>query len=297
MDLKLLRYFVVLAEELHFANAAARLNIAQPSLSIQIREMERRLGGQLFIRTKRHVELTKAGEQFLADARDVLERAERAERHIEGVFRGVFGRIDIGFSSLAAYSGLMRRTVRAIRDHAPGLEVMLHELEPRAQIAALLARKIDIALTPTLAIEIPETVSRIRVADWPLEVAMSEDHPLAARDSIQRDALRDQHFIAYASPHFPTQPRVFEEVLGFAPVSTQSANSASLVLAMIGTGLGVSLLPRVLEDLGAMNFVKFRPIAGQDTRVDLSLLVLRDAPHPVTPALLAAMRTALDVAD
>lgn len=290
MDLKLLRYFVTLAEELHFANAAARLSIAQPSLSIQIREMERRLGGKLFERTKRNVRLTKAGAQFLIDARDVLQRAERAERQIESVFRGEAGRIDLGFSSIAAYSGLLRRTVRCIRAHAPGLEIVLHELEPRAQARALETRQIDLALTPTFGVNVAESVECLRLADWPMELAVAGDHPLAALEQVTAQQILAQPFIAFASPLMPTPPRAFEEVLGAMPVITQTAHSASLVLAMVGAGLGVSLLPRALEGLASMNHVVFRPITGVGAQVDCSLILLRNAEHPITPDLRAALR-------
>ena len=149
LELRAFRYFVAVAEELHFGRAASRLNIAQPALSIQIRQLEERIGGPLFGRTNRSVRLTRAGQMCLEGARDLLARAARAEAQMRKAARGEIGQIDIAYSSIAAYSGLLRQSIACIRARSPGIEVHLHELEPRRMVDSLAARSVDFALWPS----------------------------------------------------------------------------------------------------------------------------------------------------
>lgn len=294
LELRAFRYFVAVAEELHFGRAASRLNIAQPALSIQIRQLEERIGGPLFERTNRSVRLTRAGQMCLEGARDLLARAARAEAQMRKAARGEIGQIDIAYSSIAAYSGLLRQSIACIRARSPGIEVHLHELEPRRMVDSLAARSVDFALGPTLAIEIPETVLHERMMDWPLRVAMPRDHPLAQRDLLTAQDLLSAPFIVFADQSLSAPPPILTEVLGQMPEQCQYASSASLVLAMVGAGLGLSLVPSLLEKAGALHDVVLKPIGGVAYRVDCALMSLRDQPDPVLTRISGDLRRGLD---
>src|SRR5829696_2311030 len=129
MELRHLRYFVAVAEELHFGRAASRLRIAQPPLSRQIRDLEREVGTALFERVPRGVELTPAGRAFLPEARQTLSQAERAQRTAQRAGRGEIGRLRVGFVEAAAYSGILPDVLGFFRMHLPNIGLSLFEMD------------------------------------------------------------------------------------------------------------------------------------------------------------------------
>src|SRR5438105_979565 len=133
MELRHLRYFVAVAEELHFGRAAIRLSIVQPSLSQQIRQLEDELGFPLLQRTKRSVELTEAGKVFLSAARDVLAQVQEAKRSAQRAYRGEVGRLVIGYTSSSTYD-LLPMMLRVYRERFPHVEVVLRELTTHEQV-------------------------------------------------------------------------------------------------------------------------------------------------------------------
>ena len=146
MELRHLRYFRAVAEELHFGRAAERLHIAQPPLSQQIRQLERELGVTLLVRSTRKVELTPAGSAYLTRAVAILDAVDDATEQAQRIAEGVEGRLAIGCVGSATYS-LLPRLVRALRERLPGVEVSIRgEMLAPAQISALLAGEIDLAL-------------------------------------------------------------------------------------------------------------------------------------------------------
>src|SRR5512132_1230001 len=143
MELRHLRYFLAVAEELHFGRAAARVRIAQPPLSQQIRQLEQELGITLFNRTKRRVELTPAGRAFLEHARQILAETERAKRVAQRAGRGEIGRLAIGFVASADLD-LLPRVLRVWRARFPDVDVELHALLTAAQAEALRHGRVDV---------------------------------------------------------------------------------------------------------------------------------------------------------
>src|SRR5579875_998382 len=181
MELRHLRYFVAVAEELHFGRAAARLMIVQPSLSQQIRQLEDELGFPLLRRTKRSVELTDAGRVFLAEARDVLARVQSAKYAAQRANRGEVGRLVVGYISSSAFD-LLPVLLRAYRERFPDVEVTLRELNTQEQVRALEEGHIHVGLlrlpisTPLINIEV--------VRREPIVCALPEEHPLASLERI-----------------------------------------------------------------------------------------------------------------
>lgn len=196
MDLRHFRYFVVVAEELHFGRAAERLHIAQPALSIQIKKIEEQLGGSLFNRTSRSVTLTEAGEIFLKEARLALHYAERAEQIAKEVLQGNLGKINIAYSGSVTYSGLLGRYIQSFRKYKPEIEILLHEANPFTQLELLIKGEIDIGFLPTFSLDIPESISIITLTHWPPCIAMPVEHPLSHKDKIDIEELKDDCFIS-----------------------------------------------------------------------------------------------------
>src|SRR5438270_3418464 len=144
MELRHLRYFMAVAEELHFSRAAERLHISPPSLTQQIQSLEQELGARLFLRTKREVKLTDAGARFLEEARTTLRHAQRAQVVARRAARGEMGRVEIGFVSSAACAGLLTASVPAYRDAYPLVELSMRKMETAKQIEQLTGSRLDI---------------------------------------------------------------------------------------------------------------------------------------------------------
>ncbi len=272
MELRHHRYFLAVAEELHFGRAAERLKIAQPALSIQIRQLEDSLGGQLFHRANRGVTLTEAGRILLDEARQTLDRAARAEEVVRRAVRGELAAIQIGYSANAALSGILGRGVRAIREASPDLEIRVHELDPQTQLEDLVQRKIHFALTTTLSLDVPSQLVATRLAAWPLLVALPQGHPLAEQDEIAAEMLRDESFIVYSGSSADDGFSVFRTIAGFTPKAGQRSTSALMVLALVGAGLGVALVPSSLQEAAPHEGVVFRKLKSTGAMMDCSLV-------------------------
>lgn len=293
MELRHFRYFVAVAEELHFGRAAERVNIAQPALSIQIRQLENALGGQLFHRANRGVTLTEAGRIFLPEARQTLERATRAEEVARRAVRGELAAIEIGYSANAALSGLLAKATLAIRQCCPGLEINVHELDPQTAVAELIGRRIHFCITTTLSLDIPKELSKIVLAEWPLRVALPEDHPLALLDEIPLERLSSETFVVYARSASDDGLSVIRSIGGFSPKVGQRAASAIMVAALVGAGLGIGLLPSSLESASSPIGVVFRKLKSRNALMDCSLLAWRVEYEPAIKLAVTAVKRAL----
>ncbi len=197
MELRHLRSFVTLAEELHFGRAAERLGMAQPPLSLQIQSLEAGLGVRLFERSRRHVALTEAGRLFLPEAQATLEQAERARRIAQQAARGEVGQLFIGFTGSAPFNAAMPAIISRFRRAWPGLHMVLRELSTTDQLAALAEGSLDIGFVrPGQPQETAGVETRL-VLDEPLVVALPEQHPLAGRDSLAMADLAGESFILH----------------------------------------------------------------------------------------------------
>ncbi len=187
MELRHLRYFVAVAEELHFGRAAQRLQMAQPPLSQQIRQLEQELGVELLYRTKRTVRLTEAGLAFLHQARQILVQSEQAIEVAQRASRGEVGRLAIGFVGSATYS-LLPTAVRSFRHQFPDVRLMLHEMTTSEQIEALHDDRIQVGfIRPPIS---DDKLSVETVLQESFVAVLPEAHPLATqtRRCIARSA-------------------------------------------------------------------------------------------------------------
>ncbi|QRN97908.1 LysR family transcriptional regulator [Archangium violaceum] len=291
MELRHLRYFVAVAEELHFARAASRLRIVQPALSMQIKALEEELGTRLLERTRRHVELTEAGRLFLEEARRTLEQAERAARVAERAGRGELGRLEIGFSVNVAYSGVLARTLKAFRQRAPEIELLLHELHPFDQLEALVEGRIQVGLLTAPALPVPPELVTVRVATWPLMVAMPAGHPLAARARVPADLLVEESFIDFSGSKDEQGLSVLQRIWGFTPRIRYRSTNIMAVISLVAAGLGVALVPESMVSLNIGGNVVYRPLTGVTESMELSVAYRRHEKAPAVRTFLEVVRS------
>jgi len=246
MDIRQLRYFVAVAEELHFSRAAARLHIAQPPLSQQIRRLERDLEVQLFHRDNRNVRLTDAGEVLLREARPLLAGLERAKSHTTRVGRGQAGRLSIGFIHSATYS-ILPTAVRAFRERYPDVELALQEMHITRQLEALSRDEIQLGvLRPPVkdAGIVTETLHT-----EPLLAAIPADYKLATRSRLSLKDLAQTPFVMAPRGRAGFFDWIKElcRQAGFEPHVSQEATDMHTAVSLVSVGLGVALVPDVIK--------------------------------------------------
>jgi len=246
MDLRHLRFFVAVAEELHFTRAAAREHVAQPHLSQEIRRLEREIGVQLFVRDRRHVNLTAAGKAFLVQARAVLAGAAEAVRAAQRAGRGETGSLRIGFASSVGFgSGVLTDAIRRYRAARPDVEILVHEMNSKEQVEAIGNGQLDIGLLhPPRPVEPGLEIETLLAV--PLAVALPEGHRLARRRSVALAQLSEDPWVIF--PRW-LAPGLHDSVMaacaaaGFAPRIVQETTRVTSMLSLVASGFGVSLVP------------------------------------------------------
>jgi DNA-binding transcriptional LysR family regulator len=289
MELRHLRYFVAVAEELHFGRAAARVRIAQPPLSQQIRQLEQELGVTLFNRTKRRVTLTPAGAAFLGEAERVLAQAERAVHTAQRAGRGEIGRLAVAFVPSADLD-ILPRLLRAWVPRFPHVELELHTMLPDQQTAALRDGRAEVGL---LRLPIDDTglvVESIRRE--PLVAVLPARHPLARQARVKVAELRGDAMILFPRHVAPGYRELFDSVCrraGFVPRVAHETESIQTNLGLVAGGLGVTLMPEPILNLRRAGVV-YRPLAPPVPHVELAVAYPRDHRSAILPAFLQVLR-------
>jgi DNA-binding transcriptional LysR family regulator len=274
MELRHLRAFVAVADELHFGRAAARLHMAQPPLSQLIRRLEAELGVELFHRNRRRVEISQAGGDLLPAARDAVAAADRVADRAAEVAEGRAGALTIGFVGSAA-AGALPKIVRRVRADAPGLRLTLRELTSARQQAALRDGTIHAGLLherPT-APGLRATV----IEHEPLLAALPADHRLCARRKIAIADLADESWVLFPrdeGPVFFDRIALLCRQAGFAPRVEQEAVYMPTIVNLVAAGLGVSLVPAAMRDIAPAE-LELRPVADREASIQL-ILAWRD---------------------
>jgi DNA-binding transcriptional LysR family regulator len=291
MELRHLRYFVAVAEELHFGRAAARVRIAQPPLSQQIRQLEQELGVTLFVRTKRRVELTEAGRALLDHARSILAEAERSKRIVQRAGRGEIGRIAIGFSSSADLD-ILPRVLRVWRERFPDVEVELLALLTAAQVDALRRGRIDVGFVRLPTEDAGLVLESIQ--HEPLIAVLPEGHGLARRARVRLGDLASETMLLFARHTAPGYHDVFIGACrraGFTP-RLLHPGSMQTNLALVSAGLGVSLMPASIRNLHRAGVV-YRPLAPPVPQVEMAIAYRSEEPSVILAAFLGTVRETL----
>jgi len=243
MELRHLRYFVAVAEERNVTRAAARLHIAQPSLSQQLRELERELGVELVNRAARPLQLTNAGRRLLTDAYALLDRADGTLRALRRTARGETGELRVGFVYGGLYT-LLLPLLQRLRDRRPDVGVALTRLAATDQVRAVRRQEVDVVLS-----RLTEPVDEADVTVWPLRdeflvAVLPASHPLAGQDRIALADLAAEPFVLVPRRF---EPLVFDRYLeacaaaGFTPHVDHEVHDAQTQALAVGVGLGVAL--------------------------------------------------------
>ena len=292
-DLRLLRYFVAVAEELHFTRAAARLHIAQQPLSAAIRRFETDLGVELFRRTTRRVELTDAGHALLEPARIALRAADDALAAARAAGRGVAGDLQLGLSSGARYG--LEPLFAALAERHPALDLHIHHDSAAPLIDAVRHGRLDLAIT--FGAQIPDDLEHHRLKDEPVVLAVAATHALAGRHSVALAELRDETFALDIPGDNPDYDHAVIEACrrsGFEPRTRVSSASHDAWEGAVHSEGCVGLTVRTSVQSA------HRDVRLLQLREPFSFpldLIWRTTGDPLRPVLDAALTTALNVRD
>jgi DNA-binding transcriptional LysR family regulator len=261
MELRHLRYFVAVAENLNFTKAAARLHLAQPSLTRQIHKLEEELGVRLLNRSKTHVALTPEGRSFLTDSRRILSLATESIQAVQRLSRGETGELNLAYLPNFDFE-LLPETLRAFRQAFPHIALNLFDMSPAEQLRALEARKIDLGF---VGLPPPSTASALHwgsIARHRTVVVLPERHRLARKRHISLTDLETMFFVGMSEKTHPGfrewLHRTCQQV-GFTPRILQEAELEAALMTFIAEGLGVTLAREHIKKLPHPG-VTFRPV-------------------------------------
>jgi len=280
VDVKRLRYFIAVAEELHFGRAAERLNIAQPALSRQIVNLESAIGATLFNRLRNQISLTRAGEILLPSAHDILTRISDAAKLTRRAAKGHTGSISIGFVGSATYSALPT-ILNSFRKMTPDVDLNLRAMNTAELHTNLVDRRIDAAFARP-EINDPEIVNQ-EVLTEDLVVALPDQEPLTELDELSLSDLATRPFVLY--PRNP-RPSFADTIIklcqedGYSPKVAHETMDLQTALSLVAIGAGVSIVPASVE-LSQRQGVICRPLEKPVPTTTLSLAYRRDNHSPV----------------
>lgn len=271
MDIRQLRYFVTLCEELHFRRAAERLHITQAPLSVAIKSLEIELGAQLFVRTQRRVAITPVGARFRDHARNVIDQLDRSIDEIREIVSGEAGQLRIGFTIASSLLFFFPQIIRTYRVRYPKVDLKLFDLSSQQQIIALQDREIDVGLLRSPDIPLRGDIHFTELLQDPLVVAMHAEHPLNTRDEITIEDLRGEPMIFY--------PRkfgvgIYEQFFrlcsraGFAPNIVQEVRESATIISLAASGLGIAVVPAELQCIHVPN-IAFKPLTDKGAMTHL----------------------------
>lgn len=291
MDIRQLRYFVAVAEELNFSRAARRLNLSQPPLSQQVKALEEELGSTLLERTKRSVRLTEPGRLFLAKAKAILAQLDDAGHEVRRAARGEAGEIRIAFTGSVPMFAPFPRFIQAFRERSPSVRVEMGHLSSGAQLQALADRRIDVGfLRPSHQFLPGPAIETRTIWEDELTAVLPAGHRLArARGGVKVADLAAEPFVLF--------PRglgcgLHDHVMGlcsaagFAPRIAQEAREGVTILALVAAGTGVTILPDTYRNASVPGVVQ-RPLATGDARSRLLLAWRSDDASPLLGRFLA----------
>ena len=291
MELRSLRYFVMVAEERHFHRAAERLHIAQPPLSQQIKKLEQELHTPLFVRTTRSVELTDAGRVLLVEARRVLAAASRATSAVRHAASGELGTVRIGFVSSAALN-LVPRILLAVQRRWQRLDLQLVEATTEEQLESLRDGRLDIGIARELRDADDGDLTVATLFEEPLVVAVHETHRLAGRGQVALAELHNEAYIMFPREH---ASRLFDHVnqlcaaAGFRPTVSHEALQFPTILGLSAANTGIAIVPDAMRAL-QLPGLRYLAITDPSAVSTISVVTSRDRETPLVANVLTAIR-------
>jgi DNA-binding transcriptional LysR family regulator len=282
MELRHLRYFLAVAEELNFRRAAERLGIAQPPLSSQIHDLENEIGVSLFRRVPKGAELTEAGVAFSSAAPAVFDMVEQAVRLAQKGGRGEVGQLRVGYTSSASFNQIVPKSLLAFRRAYPAVELALEERNSPQLLDLLDRQRLD-AVFIRPGKELPRGFSVTLLDEEPMMVVLPAAHHLSDRYALRMTDLKGEPFVMFSRS---LGPGLYDEVIegcrraGFEPVVAQRAPQITSIANLVAVELGVSIVPSQVANAHVPGVV-FVPIVG-DTPIARLALAMRQDDRSVT---------------
>ena len=292
MELRHLKQFIAVAEELHFARAAHRLHITQPALSKQIQLLEQELGFPLFYRTKQRVELLDAGHVLLDEARRMLRQAENAVESARRTHNGQSGRLVIGFHSSATLE-VLPKILRKYRRVYPNVMVQLSEMTGIRDSELVLDSPFSVALLRSPSFLNERSFCIETILREPFVVSVPDSHPAAKQDSVRIKTLAGELFIMpHRQPGWEYSDAILQLLRdnGIEQQIGQEAGQMLTQATLVAGGLGVALVPASFSNLRVPG-VTYRPIKGRSRTSDLAMVWKRDSRASTVRAFLEVVRT------
>ncbi len=285
IELRHLRYFLAVADTLHFGRAAERLGMSQPPLSQQIRQLETLLGARLFVRSNRRVELTEAGRVLQAQATEALARVDQAIELTQRAQRGETGELRIGLTRATPLSTQIPRAIFAYRQQFPQVLLKLREMNTLQQIDALVANELDVGLIRKRAL--PTTLMSRKLFSDPLALVVNDQHPLLRGvpegTPIALRQFAHEPFVGFLREvgagihdHFIALCRS----AGFTPRIIQEAGEASTLISLAASGLGVTVLPASCSHIHVEG-ARFVPLSDRAASSEVHVACRRGSPSPL----------------
>ncbi|ASM74356.1 MULTISPECIES: LysR family transcriptional regulator [Roseobacteraceae] len=293
IELRHLRYFLAVVDEMSFSLAAEQLNIAQPGLSQQIKTLESILRVTLLDRSRRQLRLTLAGEVFAKDIRRILAQVERATQTAQRAARGEIGSLAIGYVGSAAYAGALTRLVGAFRNSHPDVDLEIAEMEMLSQIEAIGQGGLDIGFIRP-PVPLPDGVATVTVLLEDLLIALPGVHQHAPDAKVKLTDLAEDDFI---TPQHPPQVSFHAYTVdacgkaGFHPRLGPQGRDFMTIASMVSVGLGVALVPQSVQCIQLPNVV-YRPIADTPPKGELALAYRRGDPSAAVQNFVQLARSA-----
>jgi DNA-binding transcriptional LysR family regulator len=290
---RLLRYFVAVAEEQHFARAAERPGVTPPTLTHQIQKLERDLGGVKLLRRKgnRKTIVTAAGQRLLVDAREILHDVEEAFANVRKADRGELGRLKLGFLASMSAAGMLRGWIAAFRRAHPAIEVAIHKRASLVQITGILRKELDAGFA-RMPNKYPSGVRGFEIFREPLALALPREHPLARHKAIKPAMLASEAFVSI-TPELDMGFFGFTEAIGhsgnFIPRVVQRDEDFTTVLAYVALGYGIAVVPGLMKTTTVSNVV-FRDIAADPVPQTSIAFIYGSDPSPSTKLLIGHMQ-------
>jgi len=279
LELRHFRYFLAVAEELSFSKASAKLFISQPGLSKQIKLMEETLETPLFIRNKRNVKLTKAGEYLKGEIEFIYNHLETTKKNLKAIHEGNEGEIRIGFLGSAMQNTIPDLMVRLNKKH-PGIKTTLEELSNKSQIKAILHDQLDLGFV-RLA-RVPDGIQKHAVFKDSFSVVLPDNHKLNNSNFRNVGQLADENFILFSSdysPYYYNKIMGICEDQGFNPKISHKSVHALTIFKLVENGLGVAIVPTTMQE-GFNLKVKFLKIKNIEQSAELSVVWKNDNRNP-----------------
>lgn len=279
MEFKRLKYFIAVAEELHFGRAAGRLDMAQPPLSRQIAQLEIEVGAQLFDRSRSKIRLTQAGELLLDRSKAILSHLEDTYAETRRLGEGAMGLLRVAFVGTATY-GAMPTIIKSFRSNFPDIDISLLALNNADLMRALIQGEIDVAVArPGLD---DDELKTERLQTEPLTLALPDTMLANLRDPVPLESMRNETFVLY--PRSP-RPSFADHILdvcnkaGFHPGKIVEAMDFQTAISLVAVGVGVSIVPHSVS-LAKRPGVSYRPYQGFNPGTALSINYRRDNRSP-----------------